>query len=146
MSDVPSILDELLGDLSVGSFLDQNYLKLPFARAGGAQSLVSLARWETAARLLQQSGVDLLIGRGGSQWTGDGSPTPDLARELMDQGYTIGFRHAERHDPTMSALADRFRDVQDAFSTRKERRGPFDAAVTFFRQPKNPLATSLERP
>src|SRR5262249_23259172 len=54
-------------------------------------------------------GVDVLVGREGRRWGENGAPRPEEARPLLAEGYTLGIRHAERHDPGLAELADGFR-------------------------------------
>ncbi len=101
-------LEQLLGDLSAAEFSEGHLFRLPYAQAGGARSLVPLADWETAWRILAEPSADALIVRQGRRWEG---PRPAAAAEwraLRDDGYTLLVRHAERHHPELAALAAGF--------------------------------------
>ncbi len=105
------ILQELLGDIPAAQFIDNNYLKLPYARPGGARALTHLADWGTIDRILAQPDIDALVGRGGEQWPGGRTPTVDEARRLFAEGYTIGIRQAHKHDAGLADLAARFAEA-----------------------------------
>lgn len=100
-------IEQLLGALSVQSFLGEYYLKLPLAMGGGAASLTSLGSWDVVRHLLAQDGVDVMVGREGESRPGR-APGPDEARGLLADGYTIGIRGAHRHHAGLAALADEF--------------------------------------
>lgn len=102
------ILQTLLGDLSVADFLEQHYLKAPFARAGGCRDFQALGRWDVLNQIIAQTEVDVLIGREGQPFQ-DTQREPFDASALLSRGYTIGIRHAERHHPSLQALAEEFR-------------------------------------
>jgi ribosomal protein L16 Arg81 hydroxylase len=105
----PVVLEQLLGSVPLAAFMEGHFLRLPFALAGGCRHLIPTGTWETVERLLVQPGVDLLVGREGRRWGGKLPPTPAEARALLAEGYTLGVRHAERHDPNLAALAEGFR-------------------------------------
>ena len=102
-----SMLSELLGSLSPQAFLNDYFLKLPLAMAGGCRRLCSLGSWDVVLHLLAQPGVDVLVGRQGEAWQGP-TPGPADARGVLDQGYTIGIRHAEKHHAGLAELAAEF--------------------------------------
>jgi ribosomal protein L16 Arg81 hydroxylase len=102
-------IHELLGDTSAEEFLKEYFLRLPYTRAGGCESLLPLGNWETVDRLLQQPGVDVLAGRQGTAWLGENPTSAAEARQLLIEGYTLGIRHAERQDERLAALAGEIR-------------------------------------
>jgi ribosomal protein L16 Arg81 hydroxylase len=106
----PSILQELLGDIPAASFLDQQYLKLPFARNAGLNSWSRLADWSAVERLLRHPDADVIVGREGERWPG-GASQPEQMREILAEGYTIGLRHVDRYDAGLRNLADRFHEA-----------------------------------
>ncbi len=104
------LLESMLGNVPVTRFLNEYFLRLPFAMPGGCASLVHLGSPDRVALLVARAGADLVAGRQGTPWTG---PTPTDAagvRALLAAGHTLGVRHAERHDPDIAALAASFHD------------------------------------
>lgn len=99
--------------IPLATFMDEHFLRQPFSLAGGCLDLCHLGSWGTIERLLAQPGVDVIVGRQGEQWPGPGASGGPLevaqARALVAEGYTLGVRHAERHDPGLAELADAFR-------------------------------------
>ena len=108
-------LSDLLGDMPSAVFIEQYYLKLPFALSGGCRQFCHLGSWETVERILGQPGADTLVVKSGQQRSGSQTPTYAEARALHDDGHcTIVLRHVERHDPAIAELAAGF--VRDLFS------------------------------
>jgi len=107
MASESAILDVLLAGRS-REFFERHYLKMPFCSAGGCETLRDYDR-SAAERLALESSADVLIGRGGTRWEGDRPASRDQLHELVDAGYTIGVRHAQRHDGGLQELADSFR-------------------------------------
>ncbi len=103
-------LRELLGDVPLAQFVNEYFLRLPFSRPGGCRHVVPLADWPAVAAILGQPGVDVLVGREGRPWDGAAPPSPEQARALLAEGYTVGIRHAERHSPGLAALAKGFEE------------------------------------
>ena len=99
-------LQRLLGDTPASAFLESHYLKLPYARPGGCAGLAALGSWEVVERVLTQPGVDVLVGRGGTQRPG--TPSPEEARRLVAEGWTVGIRQAHRHDAGLAELVAGF--------------------------------------
>src|SRR5690349_4620318 len=99
------ILQELLGPVPVATFLEEHYLKLPYSCPGGCLPWTELGQWPMVESLLQQPGVDVLAGREGKQWPGPMPPTPEQARRLLTEGYTLRLRKVERHDSRLAELA-----------------------------------------
>ena len=86
----------------------EHFLRTPFACAGGCLEHASAGTWEKVESILTQPDVDLLIGRGEDFWNRLPPRTATAAREVLDQGYTLGIRHAERHDADLAKLSVRF--------------------------------------
>ena len=104
-------LSELLGslsNLSDADFIEQYYLKLPFALAGGCQQLCGLGSWDSVERILAQPAADVLVVKAGEQRVAQSNPSFAEARALHADGYTIVLRHVERLDPAIAALAAGF--------------------------------------
>jgi 50S ribosomal protein L16 3-hydroxylase len=115
-------LHRILGDLPKQRFVEDFYLRQPYARPGSARELCELGSLEAVRRMLadergprdqsfpsQRPAVDLMLARQGRLWEGTGTPDYDEIRRLHTQGYTLVVRHAERHDPRLAELADGFR-------------------------------------
>lgn len=102
------MLKQLLGPLTVEQFLNDHFLRLPFARSAGAEHVAALGSWEVVLRLLADPTADVLVGREGVPWAGEHRDLPNQAGELLEAGYTIGIRHAERNDAGLRGLADEF--------------------------------------
>ncbi|MBY0231488.1 MAG: cupin domain-containing protein, partial [Gemmataceae bacterium] len=103
-------LARLLGETSVPGFLEDHWLKQPLARAGGCLRLSSLGSWEALERLLARPEADSRASRHGALWEGGRVASGDAARALLAEGWTIGVRHAERHDEGLATLAASFRE------------------------------------
>ncbi len=102
------ILEQLLGDVPRSVFMEEHFLRLPFAKAGGAGHLVGAAGWLLIEALLAQPGVDFLAARQGQLWAGTAVPSPDQVRALLAEGHTVRFRNAQRHHPLLAGLAEEF--------------------------------------
>lgn len=100
-----------LGDrLDKSAFVAQYYGKLPFARTEGGLDDCHLGSWETLGELLPHAGAGLMVVRRNQRYQGADPTTLDEAQELIEQGYTILVRHAERYHRGLSELANRFVD------------------------------------
>jgi ribosomal protein L16 Arg81 hydroxylase len=102
------ILDRLLLDVPRSVFMEQYHLKLPFALPGGCKDLVQTAGWPMVEAILRRPGVDLLAVRESAVREGLQTPT-DQGRALLDEGYTLRIRKADRHDAGLAELAEGFR-------------------------------------
>ncbi|MEX2120480.1 MAG: cupin domain-containing protein [Pirellulales bacterium] len=100
-----SCLELLLGQVPRRQFIDEYFLKQPFASAGGASQFTALGNWDTVERLLAHADADVLVVREGRRVELAEPPSYDQARRLHDQGYTVLVRHAERHDVRLADLA-----------------------------------------
>jgi ribosomal protein L16 Arg81 hydroxylase len=103
-------LQQLLGDLSVSTFIDDFYLKQPYASRGGGASLVPLGSWETVESIWKCADVDAMLARQGRLWEGQGRPDFETARRLHAEGYTLALRHAERNHAGLAELARSFEE------------------------------------
>ena len=102
------ILDDLLGDVSRDTFLQEHFLRLPFSSPRGAAAFRPLATWETIAALAGDASADVMIVRRGERWTGTMPVAPETARMLFAEGYTLLARHAERNNAGLAELAAQF--------------------------------------
>ena len=102
-----SLLDELLLSTSREVFLREHYLRLPFAASGGGTALTKSDSAEIVRKIIDVQGADVLVSRNGELWR-DGPISSAQVPEMLQQGFTIGLRHCERHDPELEDLAARF--------------------------------------
>ncbi len=108
-------LAQLLGTIPLNLFMDEYFLKLPFALSGGCKSIAHLGSWSMMEHLLGQQGADVLVGNQSGQWSGSLPSSGAEARALLDGGYTVAVRHAEAHHPALAELAADFnRDLTGA--------------------------------
>jgi ribosomal protein L16 Arg81 hydroxylase len=101
-------LQALLGDLPVGRFVTDYYHRLPYSTAGLAATLCGLGTWGSLTAILAQDGADVIVCRRNERYAGGQPRTSDDARRLVEDGYTLLVRHAERHDPRLHHLATAF--------------------------------------
>ena len=102
------ILSNLFGDLPLSQFVAEYYQRLPYSAAGRAALLCPLGDWETLISVLQSDSADVLVCRRNEQFAGEPPRNAVDAQKLVDDGYTLLVRHAERHDPRLAALAKEF--------------------------------------
>ena len=103
-------LQTLLGDRPVQQFVADYYQRLPYSAASLAAPLRELGSWEAMTALLGDSEADVLVCRRNEQHAGPRPKSADEARRLVDDGFTLLVRHAERHDPRLARLAAEFAD------------------------------------
>lgn len=109
-----TILDDLLGSIPVTTFLNEHYLKLPFASPAGCRHLSHLGDWESIERLLSVPAANVIVGREGRRWDGERPADSATVRRLMSEGFTVGLRHVDRHDSQLAELAAEFREALGA--------------------------------
>ena len=102
------ITQNLLRQISMHEFYDAFFLKVAYSEPGGAVKFTTCGSWSKLCSLFAQPQSDLICGRS------DGSQLdPEQGRRLgpeaiLAEGYTIGFRHAEKFDPELKELAREF--------------------------------------
>jgi 50S ribosomal protein L16 3-hydroxylase len=101
------MIEQLLGDTPFAKFVEEYYLKLPFARSSGCTQAQELGNWDAIDRLLAHHEIDAIAGRAGERWPGE-RIVPENARQIVHEGYTLGIRHAQRHDSALASLAAEF--------------------------------------
>jgi 50S ribosomal protein L16 3-hydroxylase len=102
------VLKQLLGSVSPAAFMQEYFLRLPFALAGGCSHLTAWGDWPVVERVLSSPRADVMVGSAEQRYEG-GTPTSlEGARALLSQGLTVGIRHAERHDDSLAKLARGF--------------------------------------
>ncbi|HZZ77959.1 MAG TPA: hypothetical protein VFE62_05555, partial [Gemmataceae bacterium] len=102
------MIRQLLGDLPVRQFIGEYFLRQPFSLPGGASSLAHLGNWQVVETILAQPEADVLVVKEGRRWEGAQKPSPDEAARLLDEGYTVLVRHAERRHTEIAELAAGF--------------------------------------
>ena len=70
--------------------------------------MTHLGGWSVVESMLAQTDADVLVVKEGRRWEGNGTPSPDEARRLFDDGHTILVRHAERRHAEIAELAAGF--------------------------------------
>ncbi len=104
-------LERLLGEMPVAEFVQTHLHRVPLARPHGAREFIPLADWDLVERVLAQPGVDAMVARDGALREGAPAGAPGYAemRRLHEEGWTLGVRNAEKHDPALARLAEEFR-------------------------------------
>jgi 50S ribosomal protein L16 3-hydroxylase len=101
-------LQTLLGDIPLQRFVAEYYQRLPYSAAGLANVFCDLGTWRLITSILDEETADILVCRRNEQSAGPPPRTEDEARRLVDDGYTLLVRHAERHDPRLAKVAAAF--------------------------------------
>jgi 50S ribosomal protein L16 3-hydroxylase len=101
-------LDQLLGSVSKAAFMQEHFLRLPFALAGGCTDLRTCGDWPVVERVLSSPGADVIVGSAEQRFEGPPPTSLEDARKLLANGLTVGIRHAERHDDSLAELARSF--------------------------------------
>jgi ribosomal protein L16 Arg81 hydroxylase len=101
-------LQTLLGEHSPAQFVADYYQRLPYSAAGMAAPLCELGTWEAMASLLENAAADVLVCRRNEQHAGPRPESAEQARRLVDDGFTLLVRHAERHDFRLASVAAAF--------------------------------------
>jgi hypothetical protein len=101
-------LQTLLGDVPIQQFVADFYDRLPYSAAGLAAPLCELGTWKSLTAILGQDNADVLVCRRNEQFAGPLPRTANDAMRLVDDGYTLLVRHAERHDPRLAEVAAAF--------------------------------------
>jgi 50S ribosomal protein L16 3-hydroxylase len=103
-----SMIEQLLGDYPLRQFIDEHFLRQPFSLPRAAASVAHLGTWPVVESILAQPDADVLLVKEGRRWEGNRNPSPDEARRLFDDGYTVLVRHAERCHAAIGQLATDF--------------------------------------
>ena len=108
-------LQALLGDFPRARFIADYYHRLPYSASRLATPLSALGTFESLLAILVEKSADVLVCRRNEQWPGEPPRSEAAARELLEQGFTLLVRHAERHDPRLAEVAAAFaRDFASA--------------------------------
>jgi len=99
----------LLGAGATQNFLDEYFLKLPFARQKGAEPFCSLGNWAVVERLLREPNIELIVASQRLGVCSDRQPQSlTEARQLCEEGFTLGFRHVQNIEDLYGKLAKEF--------------------------------------
>jgi len=101
-------LQTLLGDFPIHRFVAEHYQRLPYSAAALAKPLCELGSWRSLTTILSQPSADTLVCRRNEQYSGPLPQTESDAQRLVNDGYTLLVRHAERHDDRLADLAAAF--------------------------------------
>src|SRR3954470_18446717 len=101
-------LQTLLGSFPLQRFVAEHYHRLPYSASGLAEPLCELGTWDSLTAILVQSSADVLVCRRNEQHGGPIPRTESEARSLVEAGYTLLVRHAERHNPRLAEIAAAF--------------------------------------
>ena len=102
------ILQKLLGSMTASKFMEDYFLRHPFALPGACGDLVDLGSWPAVERILACPDADVLAARKGQIWDGPRPNCGEDLRKILDAGYTLRIRRAQRHHPGLSQLAQSF--------------------------------------
>jgi 50S ribosomal protein L16 3-hydroxylase len=103
------MFDKLLQKLSLKEFDSAFFLKVPYSEPDSAAFLKQHGDLDMLRRLYATAGADVICGKAdGSQLPAEDTQRQDI-QQVLAAGYTIGIRHAERHDPWLGELAQAFR-------------------------------------
>src|SRR5262245_54600187 len=101
-------LQSLLGEFPLRRFVAEYYHRLPYSASGLAGPLCELGTWESLIPVLMQEAADVLVCRRNEQHAGRAPRTEEEARRLVEEGYTLLVRRAEKHDARLAELAAAF--------------------------------------
>lgn len=107
--------DSLFSDFPPPRFVREYFQRLPYSAAGRAFELCGLGSWEALVAILQSDAADVLVCRQNERYPGSTPRSMVDAQALVEEGYTLLVRHAERHDPRLAELAAEF---QRAFAAQ----------------------------
>ena len=102
------VLKQLLGSVAPATFMQEHFLRLPFALAGGCSHLAACGDWPVVERVLSSPEADIIVGSAEQRYEGKPPTSLEEAMQLLSQGLTVGVRHAEKHDESLAELARGF--------------------------------------
>jgi 50S ribosomal protein L16 3-hydroxylase len=103
--------EELFGNFGLARFITDHLHRLPLALPGVGKSLQTIGTWDTLARTIAASGVDLLVVLQGQRHQCQAPTDSASAQSLCDIGCTMVVRHAEQHHQQLAALAKAFQET-----------------------------------
>jgi ribosomal protein L16 Arg81 hydroxylase len=101
-------LQNLLGDVPLAEFVGNYYQRLPYSAAGAAVGWTELGTWESLLGVLSHASADVLVCRRNEQHSGPTPRTSVAACGLVEEGFTLLVRHAERHCSRLAKVAAAF--------------------------------------
>ena len=87
------MLKQLLGSVSSAAFMQEHFLRLPFALAGGCSHLLACGDWQVVERVLSSSGADVIVGSAEQRYEGELPTSLEEARRSLD---SVAIRGLER--------------------------------------------------
>ena len=102
------MIESLLKSQTKPEFLENQFLRLPYAEPHGCEDLIKRSGWELIEELLNARDADVMVVKAGRRWEESRIPSFAEARELFADGYTLLVRHAERHDAELAGIATSF--------------------------------------
>ncbi|MCA9071123.1 MAG: hypothetical protein KDA84_19480 [Planctomycetaceae bacterium] len=102
------MIESLLVQQSKTQFIENHFLRLPYAQPEGCKGLIQRGSWDLIDGLLQSPDPDVMVVKGGERWEDSRIPTSPEARKLHGDGYTLLVRHAERQDAELAKIAHSF--------------------------------------
>ncbi len=102
------MIEQILGGLTAGQFLEKHYTRLPYSKAGSAAGFTTFAGWTTVEAMLAKAGVDGFLAKEGVMWEGGKLPPFPEVKRLFGDGHTLVIRNAEKHDPELARIAEGF--------------------------------------
>jgi len=111
---LPTALQQLLGEMSKAEFVREHLHRQPLARPGVGEDLVRCGSWETFADVAAAAGADVMVVRQGERYAGEPPTSRAQLETLCREGYTILFRHAEKHHAGLKRIAGDFARDFDA--------------------------------
>jgi 50S ribosomal protein L16 3-hydroxylase len=108
------ILQDLLGDQPVQSFLESAFTRQPFSMPDRAAPYADLLTWDVVRHVLKEGRSVLRIIKDGKMVQDDAKVSFDEAKRYYDDGCTLLLRYAERSHPGLKSLAD---DFEQSFRT-----------------------------
>ncbi len=102
------MIESLLVNQTKAEFLENYFLRLPFAQPQGCGDLVKRKGWEIMDAILSSPEADVMVVKSGERWPESRTPKLDEAQKLFQEGYTLLVRHAERQDEELSRIAQGF--------------------------------------
>ena len=99
---------QLFSGGSLAEFVEQYYLKVPYALAGGCRDFLHFGSREVIERVLAQDAVDAIASSAEGSQRLVTPITRDKIPGSLASGHSLGIRHGHKHDAALAALATEF--------------------------------------